>query len=178
VAVQTATRAVSTRVTVPPDPLEVAAKVDLAPIVAIVVASWLTISPQFVPYPLTQAYEESSLRDRGLGLLLLFAAVSWARARTHRRRFAALYGFIAALLLVEFSAGGGGFGGELGAVHWNEVAVGVVALSTTVCGWKSAGRDRPDPSDRAISSGLGGDDSTRLRSRRGSVLGPSSSRRG
>jgi hypothetical protein len=30
---------VSTRVTVPPDPLEFAAKVDLAPIVAIVVAS-------------------------------------------------------------------------------------------------------------------------------------------
>jgi hypothetical protein len=56
-------------VTVPPDPLEVAAKVDLAPIVAIVVASWLTISPELVPYPRT-AYEESDRRDRGLGLLL------------------------------------------------------------------------------------------------------------
>jgi len=91
------------------------------------------------------------LRDCGLGLLLPSAAVSWARARTHRRRFAALYGFSAALVLVEFFAGGG----EPGAVQWNELAVGAVALSTTVCGWKSAGRDRPDSSDRTTSSGSG-----------------------
>jgi hypothetical protein len=57
------------------------------------------------------------LRDHGLGLLLLFAAVSCARARTHRRRFAALYGFIDALPLVEFFAGGGGLGEKLGAVQ-------------------------------------------------------------
>jgi hypothetical protein len=56
------------------------------------------ISPQSSPHRVTPAYEESSLRDRDLGLLLLLAGVSWARP--HRGRlFAALDGFIAALLL-------------------------------------------------------------------------------
>lgn len=134
-------------VTAPPDPREVASKVDLPPIIGVILGAWLAIGSSFVPYPFTPAGENASLRDRGLSLLLLLAAVCWARARTHRRRYLALYALLGAVLVVEALVATGGPGGELGAVSWNELVVGVLALLTAAAGWRGAGQDRPDPAD-------------------------------
>jgi hypothetical protein len=133
-------------VTLPEDPREVASKVDLPPIMAAALAVWLMFSPSFIRYPLSAAGENASMRDRGLALLLLFAAICWARARTHRRRYLALYAVLNVVLLV-LAVFVNGLTGPLRAPAWNELVAGVLGLLIAAAGWRSAGVDRPAPTD-------------------------------
>jgi hypothetical protein len=135
-----------TDVTLPEDPREVASKVDLWPIIAAVQSVWLMISPTFIPYPLSVAGENASMRDRGLALLLLLAAVCWARARVHRRRYLMLYAFLNVVLVV-LAVVVNGLTGPLAAPARNELVVGVLGLLIAAAGWRSAGHDRPPPAD-------------------------------
>jgi hypothetical protein len=112
----------------------------IPPVLAVILASWFTISPFVIHYPLlTAAGENASLRDRGLALLLLFTSVSWYRARTHRRAFQVAYGLLAALLIVEAFVAGGGPGGSLGGASWNELVTGILMLLTVAAGWRNTG---------------------------------------
>jgi hypothetical protein len=135
-----------TDVAVREDPRERASKVDLPPILAAVVAVWFMIAPSFIRYPLSVAGENASLRDRGLALLMLFAAICWARARTGRRRYLALYALLCVVMLVQAFVVNK-LSGPLSAPAWNEVVGGVLGLLIAIAGWRSAGRDRPPPAD-------------------------------
>jgi hypothetical protein len=133
-------------VTLPQDPRKTASKVDLPPIMAATLAVWLMISPSFIQYPLSAAGENASMRDRGLALLLLFAAICWARARTHRRRYLAVYAALN-VVLVALAVVVNGLTGELRAPAWNELVGGVLGLLIAAAGWRSASVDRPAPAD-------------------------------
>jgi hypothetical protein len=135
----------STGVVAPQNPRKVASKVDLSPIAGCILAVWVMISSDFVRYPLGGAGEDALLRDHGVALLMLFVAVSWARARTHRRRFLAVFALLSILLIAEavFASGLG----QLSTPAWNELVSGVLGLLISIAGWRSAGRDRPPPSD-------------------------------
>jgi hypothetical protein len=106
----------------------------------------LMIGPSFIHYPLSAAGENASTRDRGLALLLLLAGVCWARARTHRRRYLALYAVLNVVLVV-LAVVVNGLTGELRAAAWNELVCGVLGLLVAAAGWRSAGLDRPPPAD-------------------------------
>jgi hypothetical protein len=118
----------------------------IPPLLAIILASWFTISPFVIRYPLTLDGEDAALRDRGLALLLLFTSVSWYRARTHRRAFQLAYGLLAALLVVEALVYGGGPGGSLGGAPWSELATGILMLLTVAAGWRTSGTVEVSPS--------------------------------
>lgn len=133
-------------ITAPEDPREVASKVDLAPIAGAVVASWLLVAPSFVHYPTGAAGQDVDLRDRYAGLVMLFAAICWARARRHRRRFLALYALVALWLVVQ-AVLINTLSGTLSTPAWNELVIGIAGLLVAAGGWRSAGRDRPPPAD-------------------------------
>src|SRR3954453_23845772 len=143
-----------TDVTLPEDPREVARKVDLWPIIAAVQSVWFMISPTFIRYPLSAAGENASMRDRGLALLLLFAAICWARARTHRRRYLTLYAVLN-VVLVFLAVGVNGLTGDLRAPAWNELVAGALGLLIAAAWWRSAGADRPAPADTNEVANLG-----------------------
>jgi hypothetical protein len=114
----------------------------LPPLVAVVLASWFVISSSLLPYPLGVDGQDAQLRDSGLSLVLLFSAVSWYRARTHRRRFLLAFAVFAALVVVESLVDGGP--GALGAAAWNERVAGILMLVTAAAGWRGSGHDRVD----------------------------------
>src|SRR3954451_6194396 len=131
-------------VRLPADQREAASKVDLPPIIAITLAVWLMIGPSFIHYPLSAAGENASTRDRGLALLLLLAGVCWARARTQRRRYLALYAVLNVVLVV-LAVVVNGLTGELRAAAWNELVCGVLGVLVAGAGWGGAGGARPRP---------------------------------
>jgi peptidoglycan/LPS O-acetylase OafA/YrhL len=133
-------------VSLPENPREAASKVDLPPILAAVLSVWLMISPTFIRYPLSVAGENASLRDRGLALLMLFAAICWARARVHRRRYLVLFALLCVVLIV-LAVVVNGLTGPLRGPAVNELVVGVLGLLIAAAGWRSAGHDRPAPGD-------------------------------
>lgn len=109
----------------------------LPQVLAVLLSCAFMISPFVVRYPFTIDGQDAALRDRGLALALLFVTVCWARARTHKNAYVVGAAVLAALLVVEAFAYGGGPGGDLGAAPWNELVTGLLLLAVAAAGLRS-----------------------------------------